>query len=167
MRLLTLVRHAKSSWDQPGQRDFDRALNERGVHDAPRMAAHVSRMAGTPDRIVSSPAVRALTTARVFAEVMGMKPDQLIEQKRIYEASASTLLSLVQDFDDEFRHIMMFGHNPGFSEFAHLLAPVSFDDLSTCAAVQIGFDTNRWSEVDEGRGLQRFYAYPKQFKQQT
>ncbi|HEY1076243.1 MAG TPA: histidine phosphatase family protein [Fontimonas sp.] len=167
MRLLTLVRHAKSSWDQPGQRDFDRPLNERGERDAPRMAAHVRRMAGTPDAIVSSPALRALTTARVFAEAMDLPAARIVEQPRIYEASAATLLELVRQFDDGLRHIMMFGHNPGFSELAHALAPVSFEDLSTCAAVQIGFDVARWAEIQQGRGAQHFYAYPKQFKQQT
>ncbi len=167
MRLLTLIRHAKSSWDQPGQRDFDRPLNERGIHDAPRMAAHVRGMAGTPERIVSSPALRAITTARIFAEVMDIDESQIVEQRRIYEASADTLLSLVQNFDDDARHVMMFGHNPGFSELAHRLARCSFDDLPTCAVVQIGFSAASWSEAGDGRGVQRFYAFPKQFREKT
>lgn len=167
MRLLTLVRHAKSSWDQPGQRDFDRPLNERGEHDAPRMALHVQRCAGKPDRIVSSPAVRALTTARVFAEVMGIEPARFSEQRRIYEASPETLLDLIRRFDDDDRHVMMFGHNPGFSELAHLLAPCSFDDMPTCAVVQIGLGMPHWIDVAERSGVQRFYAYPKQFREKT
>ena len=72
MLLLTLVRHAKSSWDNPALADFDRPLNARGERDAPRMAQHVRRALGIPDRIVSSPALRALTTARVFAETLAL-----------------------------------------------------------------------------------------------
>lgn len=167
MRLLTLVRHAKSSWDQPGQADFVRPLNERGEQDAPRMALHAKRSAGRPDRIVSSPAVRALTTARVFAEVMGIEPAGIIEQRRIYEASPETLLGLVQRLDDDDRHVMMFGHNPGFSELAHLLAKCGFDDMPTCAVVQIGFSMPHWIDVAEGSGTLRFYAYPKQFREKS
>lgn len=167
MRLLTLVRHAKSSWDDPTLDDFERPLNERGRRDAPRMAAHVLRSLGRPDRMVSSPAVRALSTAQVFAEACGIETDALRRQPRIYEASADTLLRLVRAFSDNDRHVMMFGHNPGFTELAHRLARCSFDDMPTCAVAQIGFDAKSWLDVDERGGTLRFYAYPKQFREKT
>lgn len=167
MRLLTLVRHAKSSWEQPTLDDFERPLNERGERDAPRMAELVKRALGVPDRLVSSPALRAITTARVFAEAFGVAAADIDEQPRIYEASPDTLLSLVQRLDDGDRHVMLFGHNPGLSELAHGLARCGFDDLPTCAIVQIGFDAKLWSDVDERGGTQRFYAFPKQLKQRT
>lgn len=167
MHLLTLVRHAKSSWDHPTIDDFERPLNERGQRDAPRMAERVKRALGVPDRLVSSPAVRAITTARVFAETFGLAPTEVDEQARIYEASAESLLDIVRLFDNRHRHVMLFGHNPGLTELAHLLARCSFDDLPTCAAVQVGFDVALWSDVDEGGGTQRFYAFPKQLRQKT
>lgn len=167
MHLLTLVRHAKSSWDHPTIDDFERPLNERGQRDAPRMAEQVKRALGVPDRLVSSPAVRAITTARVFAETFGLAPTEVDEQARIYEASAETLLDIVRLFDDRHRHVMLFGHNPGLTELAHGLARCSFDDLPTCAVVQIGFDVKLWSDVGEGAGTQRFYAFPKQLRQKT
>ncbi|TJY62153.1 hypothetical protein E4T66_07960 [Sinimarinibacterium sp. CAU 1509] len=164
MRLLTLVRHAKSSWNYPELSDFERPLNDRGRRDAPRMAAHVSSLIGRPDRMVSSPAVRALTTARLFADALGVDPAAVSIQPRIYEASADTLLTLVQLLDDADTHVMLFGHNPGFTELAHALAHCSFDDMPTCAVVQLGFDANCWSDVTERSGVERHYAYPKQFK---
>ncbi|MFA5940296.1 MAG: histidine phosphatase family protein [Sinimarinibacterium sp.] len=167
MHLLTLVRHAKSSWDHPSLDDFERPLNERGQRDTPRMAEWVKRALGVPDRLVSSPAARAITTARTFAEVFGIPPDRIVEQPRVYEASAETLLGLVQRFDERDRHVMLFGHNPGLTELAHLLARCSFDDLPTCAVVQIGFDVKQWSDADERGGTQRFYAFPKQLRQRT
>ncbi len=164
MRLLTLIRHAKSSWDNASLEDFDRPLNERGRHDAPRMAAHVLRSLGRPDRIVSSPAVRALTTAQVFAETCGIGVDAMTLEPRIYEASAETLLQTVRALNDEDRHVMLFGHNPGFTELAHRLARCSFDDMPTCAVAQIGFDAKSWLDVGERGGTLRFYAWPKQLR---
>jgi phosphohistidine phosphatase len=164
MLLLTLVRHAKSSWDNPALGDFDRPLNERGERDAPRMAVHVRRTLGVPDRILSSPAIRALSTARVFADALGQRAVAIDLRPRIYEASSDSLLSLVQNLDDADRHVMLFGHNPGFTDLAHRLARCSFDDMPTCAVVQIGFDVKAWSDADERGGTLRFYAYPKQFR---
>ncbi len=168
MRLLTLIRHAKSSWDDPLASDFDRTLNERGQRDAPRMATHVVRSLSRPDRIVSSPAVRALTTARIFADAWALGTDAFTIQPRIYDASVETLLRVVHGLDDADRHIVMFGHNPGFTELAHTLTRCSFDDMPTCAVVQLGFDARKsWGELTEMSGAQRFYAYPKQFREST
>jgi len=164
MRLLTLVRHAKSSWDYPELSDFERPLNDRGRRDAPRMASHVARQLGAPDRILSSPAVRALSTARLFADALGMDAATVSIQPRIYEASVETLLTLVQLLDDTDTHVMLFGHNPGFTDLAHALARCSFDDMPTCAVVQLGFEADTWSDVAERSGVERHYAYPKQFR---
>lgn len=162
MHLLTLVRHAKSSWDYPELSDFERPLNDRGRRDATRMAALAQQRLGRPDRILTSPALRAISTARLFAEAMGVAAAELSVQPRIYEASVETLLALVQLLDDHDGHVMLFGHNPGLSELAHLLARCSFDELPTSAVLQIGFDCKAWSDADARSGVQRFYACPKQ-----
>ncbi|MDD3762119.1 MAG: histidine phosphatase family protein [Nevskiales bacterium] len=164
MRLLTLVRHAKSSWDYPELSDFERPLNDRGRRDAPRMAAYVRKLLDRPDRMVSSPALRAITTARLFAETLGIDPRHIDVRPRIYEASADSLLTLVQLLDDGDSHVMLFGHNPGMTDLAHALARCSFDDMPTCAVAQIGFDATLWSDVTERSGTLRHYAVPKQLK---
>lgn len=162
MLRLTLIRHAKSSWADESLDDFERPLNERGRRDAPRMAERVLRELGKPDRIVSSPALRALSTARIFAEQLGVNHDSLLILPRIYEASAQTLLQLVRSFADHEKHVMMFGHNPGFTELAQSLAACAFSEMPTCAVVQIEVDCARWSEISEHSGRMRYYAYPKQ-----
>jgi len=161
MRLLTLIRHAKSSWDHAQLSDFERPLNERGQRDAPRMAAHVLELLGRPDRIVTSPAVRALTTAQCFAKVLGVDAHHLQTLPRIYDANVLTLLKLVQALDDADQHVMMFGHNPGFSQLAHQLAPCPFDDMPTCAVVQLSLAVDTWAAVDKNGGRMQHYAYPK------
>lgn len=163
MRLLTLIRHAKSSWEYPELSDFERPLNERGRQDAPLMADKVRKYPPKPDRLVSSPALRAITTAHVFAEVLGLSHEDIVLVPKIYEASASTLLRIVRGLDDGDRHVMLFGHNPGFSELAHLLGPCNFDELPTCAIARFELDIKTWDDVSEDCGRLVRYGYPKMF----
>jgi phosphohistidine phosphatase len=161
MRLLTLVRHAKSSWEYPELSDFERPLNERGRRDAPLMAERLRRSPPRPDRLVSSPALRAITTAHIFADALSIPRDDIVLQPRIYEASAATLLRIVRGLDDGDRHVMLFGHNPGFSELAHLLADCTFDELPTCAVARFELDVKTWQDVGEDCGQLARYGCPK------
>ena len=161
MRLLTLVRHAKSSWAETGLSDFDRPLNDRGRRDAPRMAALLHERLPKPDRIVSSPALRAISTARIFAAAFGIAEDEIVSDARIYEATPDTLLRVVNEFDDGDRHVLMFGHNPGFSELAHRLASCSFDQMPTCAVAHLALSIEHWWEIAPRCGVLRDYMYPK------
>jgi phosphohistidine phosphatase len=162
MRLLTLIRHAKSSWDSAALTDSERPLNPRGRRDAPAMAQRAAHMIGKPRRVVSSPALRAISTARIFCEVLGIPSEEIIVKPSIYEATADTLLDLVRDLDDQDRHVMLFGHNPGFTELAHLLAPCSFDELPTCGIAHFSIAARTWRDIiPDGAKLLR-YAYPKE-----
>lgn len=165
VRQLTLVRHAKASWDTPELSDFERALNERGRHDAARMASWTREAIGVPDGIVTSPALRAITTARIFAGALGIDREQLLIQARIYEASLSTLLRLLRGFDDGLSHVMLFGHNPGLSELTRALARCPFDGLPTCAVVQLELPAKRWEDVAEHSGELLRYQFPKQLRE--
>src|SRR5438128_760349 len=100
MRLLTLVRHAKSSWDHAGLSDFERPLNDRGRRDAPLMAQRLMRLPPRPDLLLSSPATRALTTARLFAETLAIPVEKIGVDSRIYDAAPETLLRVARDLDD-------------------------------------------------------------------
>lgn len=162
MRLLTLVRHAKSSWDYTELRDFERPLNERGRRDAPIMAERARRLLGQPDRLISSPALRAITTAHVFAEAFGLQRDEIELQPKIYDATTDTLLRIVRELSDADSHVMLFGHNPGFSELANLLARCPFDEMPTCAIVQLELEIRGWRDAAPGCGQLRQYSYPKQ-----
>lgn len=161
MLRLTLVRHAKSSWDDPAIADFERPLNARGRRDAPAMATRVAGLARRPERIVSSPALRAISTAHVFAGALGLPPERIELQPRIYDASRATLAEVVRGLDPGARHVMLFGHNPGFSELAHWLAACPFGEMPTCAVAGFELGVGSWREVDRGCGRLRHYLYPK------
>ena len=161
MYRLSLIRHAKSSWDHAELSDFERPLNDRGRRDAPVMAARLKARGAPPDVLVSSPALRAISTARVFASVWGVPGDEILLQSKIYEASAGTLLSVVNGFDDRHRHIALFGHNPGLSQLAHLLADCSFDDLPTCGIAQLSLTIRRWADATPGCGTLVYSSRPK------
>jgi phosphohistidine phosphatase len=112
MKTLVLVRHAKSSWDNPGLSDFERKLNKRGVRDAPYMGKVVKEKGIQPDLIVSSPAVRALTTAKFFAHALDYSEDQIDKRESIYTSGPRQILTIINHLDDELNTIMLFGHNP-------------------------------------------------------
>jgi phosphohistidine phosphatase len=160
MRLLTIVRHADASWDYPELSDFERPLSQRGRRDLPRVAFHALKQLGPPDQLISSPATRALATARAFAGAQGLSDAAITLQPRIYEASGAMLLSLVRALGDEHVHVMIFGHNPGLSELAHRLADCPFDDLQPAALVQIALDIEHWREAAGESGTVRHYATP-------
>lgn len=161
MRLLTLIRHAKSSWDYPGLTDFERPLNDRGRRDAPRMAQRLGRSCKPPLLLLSSPATRAVTTARLFAETLAVDFASLQIEPRIYEASRKALLELIADLPDRHHQVLLFGHNPGLSELAHTLADCPFDDMPTCGVVQLQLDISHWAKVGPGSGKLLHYWFPK------
>lgn len=161
MRLLTLIRHAKSSWDDGGLRDFDRPLNARGLRDAPVMAARLHNAMSAPDRLISSPALRALSTAQTFARTLRLSEDAIVLAPGIYDASGDTLLTLVRELDDVSPHVALFGHNPGLSQLAGWLSVEPLDELPTCGIVQLAFDIGRWQDLAEASGTLRYHDWPK------
>lgn len=162
MRALTLVRHAKSSWDDPALDDFDRPLNQRGLRDAPLMGQRLARSGAPPDCLVSSPALRALTTARLFAGALGIPEHAILQQPAIYEAGVPELFAVVRGLDDAYGSVALFGHNPGFTDFAHALARCSFGELPTCAVVRLELDAGSWREVQHGGGRLLNFSFPKE-----
>ncbi|WP_428309218.1 SixA phosphatase family protein [Hydrocarboniphaga sp.] len=162
MRSLTLVRHAKSSWDNAALADFDRPLNERGRRDAPLMAQRFAHAAETPLQLVASPALRTTSTALVFAEALGVPADSIRYEPQIYEADVETLLAVVRGLSDEVPNAVLFGHNPGFTDLCHALARCDFTEMPTCAVARIDFDVEHWRDVASGRGRLMAYSYPKE-----
>ncbi|MCI1753343.1 MAG: histidine phosphatase family protein [Flavobacteriales bacterium] len=155
-----MLRHAKSSWADTGTSDFDRPLNDRGQHDAPMMAKRFAERKETMDIIVTSPALRAKTTAAIFAKELGLELPR--ELQELYLASAATLLATVQAFPKSVKSAMVVGHNPGLSLLADDLAEGGLGDLPTCALIRIDFNADSWSEVSNGTGKLEWWDTPKQ-----
>jgi phosphohistidine phosphatase len=144
MRTLILVRHAKSSWNEPGVPDRDRPLNERGERDAPRMGARLAKHGVKPDLIVTSPAVRALATAKIMAGKLDYKRGDIRVDDRLYAAEADTLLHVIRELGDPPRCVMLVGHNPEMTELAHRLSS-RITHMPTCAVAVFSFKAKSWS----------------------
>lgn len=146
MKTLYLVRHAKSSRDDPTLNDRDRPLNARGLDDASAMGKRLAKQRVKPDLIVSSPALRALTTAQQIAAEIGYPRKHILVDDQLYAARVADLLATIHDTDQKIGHLMLFGHNPEFSELASRLAgrPV---DMATCAMAEFDYDSRSWSDV--------------------
>jgi phosphohistidine phosphatase len=164
MKTLIVVRHAKSSWDNPGLSDFDRPLNERGERDAPRMAKRFKEKEITINAMVSSPAVRAFTTCRVFAGVLGFPDERIKTSKDLYHAGDEMILNLVRGLKDQPMEndvVMIFGHNPGLTEFVNNLVEEDIDNVPTTGVVCCKLNVERWRDVKSGCGEMEFFDYPK------
>ncbi len=162
MRTLYLVRHAKSSWEQPGLRDFDRALNERGMHDAPRMAQLLAKQGVKPDLLVSSPAKRALTTAIFFAEAFGLGADDVRREPNIYEAYPEQIQRIISQLPDDARTVMIFGHNPTFTDVANQFTEDFIDNLPTCGVVKVNSSAETWDSFYEANSKVSACYFPKE-----
>ena len=164
MKELFIVRHAKSSWENRQLRDFDRPLNPRGKRTAPIVAQRLRKEILTPDLICSSPANRALSTAKIFAEELDYPTSEIVEEISIYESSLNNMLELIYRFSDEYDSIMLFGHNPTFTFLAEYLSGNSFGNLPTAATVGIRFDIDNWKYVSRETGEVFLYEYPKKYQ---
>ncbi len=153
---LFLSRHAKSSWDDPTLRDFERPLNTRGKRDAPMMAQKLKAYGIKPDLIVSSDAKRAADTAHIYAETLQVP---LRYDSRIYEASAQSLLYLIDTLFEHYDNVMIVGHNPTLTDLANILGDKPIANLQTAATVGIDL-----GDTLHKRGHTSLYLYPKLFK---
>jgi phosphohistidine phosphatase len=161
MKTLLLIRHAKSSWDQPGLSDFDRPLNERGKKDAPAMAKRVKEKGIEVDHFISSPARRARKTAKYFAEAFGCKKDDVQLVEELYGATPSEFLQAVRGIDDRYHTVALFSHNPGITDFASSLTNVRVDDMPTCSVFAVQIETDSWKDFLHTEKKFLFFDYPK------
>lgn len=162
MKRLTLIRHAKSSWNYPELTDFERPLNGRGRRDAPAMALRIARKLGMPDLWVSSPASRAITTARLFTEALAVPATDLLLNSDVYDADIEQLLDVLATLPARAHRVWLFGHNPGLSELSQWLSPGAPTHLPTCAAVGFDLSIESWSALKPGIGRLVAHLYPKQ-----
>jgi len=162
MKRLTLVRHSKSDWSLPGQQDWDRALNKRGQRDAPEMARRLRARKLKPDLILSSPAVRALATATIMARELKVAASIVRQDERLYLAGPADMLTVIRELGGSARHLMVFGHNPGITDFANRLsAGDRIDNMPTSAVFTATVAIQDWSELDWGSGQDAQFDYPK------
>lgn len=168
MKRLTLLRHAKSSWDDPVARDFDRSLNERGQRAAVRMGRFLRDQGLRFDAVIASPAVRVKETLAGVETGLGAALDARFD-RRVYMASAATLLDIVQHAANAADRLLLVGHNPGLEDLAMLLTPDDGAPLRgelavkypTATLCEIGFDADDWRDIAEGDGTLLRFVRPR------
>lgn len=165
MKTLYLIRHAKSSWDDPDLGDFERPLNKRGKKDAPNMAKRLKEKRITPDFMISSPATRAFDTCKEFARILDYDKDKIKTDKRLYHADEDQILTVIRELKDRERDeeevVLLFGHNPGLTEFANSLLNESIHNMPTCGIVKAQLKIDRWKDAAFGCGELEFFDFPK------
>lgn len=165
MKSLTLLRHAKSSWDDPVQRDFDRPLNRKGHRAAKAMGGEMRRLGLRFDAVIASPALRVKETLASVAEGYGA-PLETDFDANIYLAPAETLLQIIQAAPDDVERLMLVGHSHGLDDLVFLLVPDRPEDAErdkveekypTASLAEITLDIDHWADAAPARGhLLRF-----------
>jgi phosphohistidine phosphatase len=161
MLKLSLLRHAKSSRDNPDLDDFDRPLASRGLRDAPEMGKRLAGRGIRPALIVTSPAKRALQTARLISHEIGVPARKLREDDRIYMGGVPALIGVIRELDDAIGHVLLVGHNPGFTDLVNRISDGDIDNLPTCGYVEIEFDHTRWKDTGKRDGRLVHFNFPK------
>lgn len=161
MKRLTLIRHAKSSWKDAEMDDIDRPLSNRGKVDAPAMGAHLHARGLRPDQMVTSPAKRAAATARHIAAALEYPKQKIATNPMIYEADVPALMRVIRELDAGAHHVILVGHNPGFTDLANHLADAGIENIPTCGVVDIELAVKTWTEVAAGSGTVRYFEHPK------
>ena len=150
MKLLTVVRHAKSSWGDASLPDHDRPLNSRGQRVAPLMGELLASRIKSPDLTLSSTALRARTTSGTIAAKLGYPDQEIVEDGRIYHASTSELLQVLRDIDESHHSAIVFGHVPGVHQLTNTLCPdADIQHFPTCAASLIELEIDYWGEIED------------------
>jgi phosphohistidine phosphatase len=169
MKRLILLRHAKSSWDDPVKRDFDRPLNAKGKRAAQLMGEHMQEEGVMFDAVIASPAIRVVETLESVAKGYGEKIDPDWD-RRAYLASNMTLLDIVHEASDDQDALILAGHNSGLEDLVLLLVPDSKGDTAraaveekfpTCALAEMEFDVDSWADLAPGTGTLLRYVRPR------
>ena len=164
MKTLYLVRHAKSSWEEPGVKDIERPLIEKGIEKTQRVVEYFQKNNISIDLMISSPAVRAFETAKLIAKGIGYPVKQIKQDERIYDGYYDRILDVIYGTSDDINSLMLFGHNPTITHLSNLFLDPGVDMLPTTGVVAISFDTEKWSKIPESEPKKEFVIFPKMLK---
>ena len=167
MKNLILIRHAKSSWDDPSLSDRERPLNNRGKRDAPAMGLLLREKGLLPDHILSSPAKRALKTAKMIAEEIDYPKKRIEVNEDIYEQDINALIELIGKLDDGLKCVYLIGHNPELTDLVNRLTGAGIDNVPTCGIVSVEFSLSSWMDCALKGGKLALFERPAKPKPGT
>jgi phosphohistidine phosphatase len=159
-----MIRHAKSSWSNPLQSDFERPLNERGKRDAPFMGKQLLRKNVLPDIIISSTAKRAISTAKKIAEELKYDEKSIVQYDKLYHCIPSVFEEVIYEIDDKHKTAFIVAHNPGITDFVNELAGTfRIDNMPTCGIIAATFEADSWNAFASAEKKVILFDYPKKY----
>lgn len=164
MKTLFVVRHAKSSWDDPSLSDAERPLLKKGEKRTIRVARHLKEHKVKVDLMISSPAVRAYDTARIMAETLGYPVDKIRKENTLYMGDSDKYYELLYALSDEVKSVMIFGHNPSFTHFTNDLVDSTIEWMPTSSVGAVCLQTEQWTEAGSAKRNLHFFVSPKMLK---
>ncbi len=159
-KVLQVVRHAKSSWDNAGIADIDRSLKARGIQNAYEISRKLKLNNLTPDRIISSPAIRALHTAVIFARVFDFPLKNLQINNMLYESSAVKIIEFIKNTPEDCQSVMIFGHNPDVTDLVNHFVKNTVDNVPTSGVVSLTFKCQTWNQISRDNLDSELFFFP-------
>jgi phosphohistidine phosphatase len=160
-KTLHIARHAKSSWDFEDISDIDRPLNSRGVNSAYLMARRFAGRNPLPDLIITSPAIRAVHSAIIYARVLKLAWDKIVLNETIYMGHAEEIIQIIESVDNKHDNIVVFGHNPTFTVMANHFLKDQIENIPTAGIVSLTFKEKTWEHLGKATPYKVYFDYPK------
>jgi phosphohistidine phosphatase len=164
MKRLYIIRHAKSSWEFSELHDLERPLTPRGKRDATIMSSILRKQNAHPQIVLSSPALRAVSTARIISDEVGFDKNRIEINTALYFMDVLDILEVIRTLGSRHDDVFIFGHNPNFSNLAHTLSPEFKEIIPTCGMVTIGSEVESWGLLEEKNCQLLSYEIPKNYR---
>ena len=158
---LTIIRHAKSSWENPDFDDHDRPLNRRGLRNAPEMGARLAKRNWLPDLFLASTARRARDTVALIAGKVGYAEERIVFDDRLYLAEPGKWRGVIDTLAAEATHVASVGHNPGVTELANRFSGEYIDNVPTCGLIDMRFEVDAWADLFAAKPVTFEFDFPK------
>ena len=163
MKTLYLIKHAKSNWDIPGTRDFERPISKKGAKDVNTIGSYLKLKNIVPDIVLSSCSLRAQESADLLAKKIGFKGKKYYLEE-LYMTPAEDMKEIIMAQDDDINSIFIVAHNPQLSEIINIISDEHFSKIPSMGVVALNFDIKEWEEIETVKGEVDFFIFPKQFK---
>lgn len=150
MKNLIIVRHAKSSWDEP-LRDKERPLTKRGIKDAKLVSSHIKNSIAETPVFISSTAKRAVETAQIFAQNLSYPVECISYNDDLYTFSENKLEKVIKNISNALETVILFGHNEAITNFVNKFGDVYIENVPTSGFVSLEIDADDWKNIKKGK----------------
>lgn len=158
------MRHGKSSWSDASLSDLERPLKKRGIREATIVGNRLLELTGKPDLLITSPAKRARTTARIVAEQIGYPERDIMLEPRLYGAGLPEIFTILAELDLDPSSVLLFGHNPTFTTLVNTLQSSYLDNLPTCGCIGFDLEIDSWDKAEDSRATKVINIIPSQLR---